>query len=133
MKNYFNSKRQKNRLYKRIAHFIAEDGPGGGPNTVIRHIKYYFKEYDLVFLHGGSGRVAEFCKKIGISHKRLPTDRLWKCLWGWIPLFFELKKLRPDLLILHGQWAAPLGAMVGRLAGVKKIIYIAQWPAFYTD
>jgi len=121
------------RLFKRIVHFIADDGPGGGPNTIIRHIKYYFKEYDLGFIYGGSGRVAEFCKKNGINHKRLPTDRLWKCLWGWIPLFLELKKLQPDLLIVHGQWAAPLGAMVGRLAGIKKIIYIAHWPAFYTD
>ena len=120
-------------MFKRIAHLISEDGSGGGPMTLLRHIGFYYKYYDIVFLHGGSGRVVEYCRKEGIRAIRLPIERVWKCLWGWIPLFYQLLKLRPDLLIVHGQWAAPLGALVGRMAGVKSIVYIAHWPAFYTD
>jgi len=121
------------RLFKRIVHLISDDGPGGGPATVQRHIKYYFHNYDIIFLHGGSGSIVEYCHKASVRTVQLPIDRLWKCLWGWIPLFCQLRKLQPDLFIVHGQWAAPLGALVGKLAGVRKMIYIAQWPAFYTD
>lgn len=121
------------RLYKRIVHLLSDDGPGGGPATVQRHIKYYFQYFDIVLLHGGSGKTVEYCRREGVRTTKLPIDRIWKLLWGWIPLFYQLRRLTPDLLIVHGQWAAPLGALIGRLAGVKSIIYIAQWPAFYTD
>lgn len=129
MKSYSKKKRQ----FKRICHLIHEDGPGGGPTTVIKHIKYYRKEYDVVFLSGGEGRVAEYCKTEKIQFIKLPIERLWKCLWGWIPLWWYLLKLNPDLLIVHGQWAAPLGALTGKLAGIRRMLYIAHWPAFYTD
>jgi len=125
--------RNKKKLFNRICHLIHEDGSGGGPTTVIKHIKYYHRDYDVVFLAGNSGRVVEFCKTEGVKCIRLPIDRLWKCLWGWIPLWYHLYRQSPDVLILHGQWAGPLGALVGRMAGIRKIIYIAHWPAFYTD
>lgn len=129
----FIGNKSSKRLYKRIVHLLSEDGPGGGPATVQRHIKYYFQYFDIVLLHGGSGRTVEYCRNEGVRTVRLPIDRIWKLIWGWVPLFFQLLSLKPDLLIVHGQWSAPLGALVGRMAGVKSIIYIAQWPAFYTD
>jgi len=118
---------------QRICHLIHEDGPGGGATTVITHLKLTQKEFDLVFLSGGEGRIAEFCKKEKIEFIQLPIDRLWKCLWGWVPLWWQLRKLQPDMLVLHGQWAGPMGALAGKLAGVRKMIYIVHWPAFYTD
>ena len=121
------------RGYKRIVHLISDDGAGGGPATVQRHIKYYFKTFDIVLLHGGKGNIVEYCQKENVRTVRLPIDRIWKCLFGWIPLYYQLRKLKPDLFMVHGQWAAPLGALIGKLSGVKKIMYIAQWPAFYTD
>jgi glycosyltransferase involved in cell wall biosynthesis len=126
-------KNKKNRQFKRIVHLIHDDGPGGGPNTVIRHMKYYSKYYNIILLHGGKGRIQEYCQSEGLESKQLPVNRLWKTLWGWIPLFFNLKKLNPDLLIVHGQWGGVLGALVGKLASIDNIIYIAQWPSFYTD
>jgi len=121
------------RLFKRIVHLLYEDGPGGGPATVERHIKYYYKYFDIVLLHGGRGKTVEYCQQEGVRTVQLPIDRIWKLCFGWIPLFYQLWKLKPDLLIVHGQWAGPLGALVGKLAGVKRMIYIAHWPAFYTD
>lgn len=124
---------QKNCSLKRVCHLIHEDGPGGGATTVITHLKYTLKEYELVLLAGGEGRITEFCTKEKIEFHRLPIERLWKCFWGWIPLWWKLRKLQPNVLVLHGQWAGPLGALVGKLAGVRKMLYIAHWPAFYTD
>ena len=120
-------------LKTRIVHLLSEDGPGGGPAMVKRHIKYYFQFCDIVFLHGGRGETVEYCQKEGIRTVQLPIDRMWKLFFGWIPLWYQLFTLKPDLLFVHGQWSAPLGALVGKLAGVKKMIYIAQWPSFYTD
>lgn len=121
------------RLFKRVCHLIHDDGAGGGPLTVLRHLKYYFRKYDIVLIHGGCGVLQEYCRTEKIRNVRLPIDRLWKCLWGWVPLLIHLRRLQPDLLILHGQWGAPLGSVVGKLAGVKRMIYISHWPAFYTD
>ena len=50
------------RGYKRIVHLISDDGAGGGPATVQRHIKYYFKTFDIVLLHGGKGNIVEYCQ-----------------------------------------------------------------------
>lgn len=124
---------KKKRQFKRICHLIHQDASGGGPTTVIKHINYFSKQFELVCLAGGEGRIAEFCKTKNIRFIKLPIERLWKCLWGWIPLWWYLRRLDPDLLILHGQWAAPLGALVGKLAGTRRMLYIAHWPAFYTD
>ena len=124
---------EKSVLKGKICHLLHDDGPGGGPTTVIKHINYYRKIYHVTFISGGRGRVHEFCKKENIPAYSLPINRIWKCLWGWIPLYYRLQKLRPDVLIVHGQWAAPLGALIGRLAGIKKILFISHWPSFYTD
>lgn len=130
---FHENKNKTRRQFIRICHLIHEDGPGGGPTTVIKHIKHYYRDYDIVFLSGGEGRVVEFCKTERVKHIKVPIERLWKCLWGWIPLWWHLRRLDPDLLILHGQWGAPFGALVGRLAGIRRMLYIAHWPAFYTD
>jgi len=124
---------KKKRQFKRICHLIHHDGEGGGAVAVLAQIKWFLKEYDLVVLYGGSGKVSEFCSKNRVRSIRLPIERIWKCSFGWLPLFIWLIKLKPDLLILHGQWAGPLGALVGRLAGIRRMLYIAHWPAFYTD
>lgn len=121
------------RQFKRICHLIHDDGEGGGAVSVLAHMKWYFREYDIIFLHGGSGRVEEFCTREHIRNVRLPIDRIWKCLFGWIPLLYWLIKLKPDLLILHGQWAGAMGAVAGKLAGLPRMLYIAHWPCFYTD
>jgi len=40
---------------------------------------------------------------------------------------------KPDILLLHGQWAGFVGSVAGKLAGVPSIVYVSQWPSFYTD
>jgi len=112
---------------------MHEDGEGGGAVSVIQHLKWYYKQYDIVFLHGGKGRATEFCTTNQIRSIQLPIEKKWKCLYGWIPLVFWLFKLKPDLLVLHGQWAGPLGALSGKMVGLRKMLYIAHWPSFYTD
>lgn len=117
----------------RLTHLIADDGPGGGPKTVLNHISYYGRIFDVELLHGNKGMLARACDDLGISHIQVPMEKLWLAPLGAVFVFFRLLARRPDLLILHGQWGAFWGAITGRLAGVRSILYIAQWPSFYTD
>lgn len=117
----------------RIAHLIHFDGDGGGPRSVINQLRYFRPNHDQVVFHGARGRIAEFCESEGITHYRLALDKKVKCILGFWEVYYHLKTGRPDILILHGQWAGPVGALAGRLARVPRIIYIARWPAFYTD
>jgi len=70
---------------------------------------------------------------MGIAHLQLPVESPRKLIAGFPMLVLALRRTRPDVLILHGQWGGPIGALAARLAGVKKIVYVARWPSFYTD
>ena len=117
----------------RIVQLTHLDGPGGGPRSLIKHMLFYLAESDSTILHGGSGLVARMCERIGIPHHRVLLERKRWLVFGFFQVLVRLFQIRPDLLILHGQWAGPVGAVAGRLAGVRAILYIVQWPSFYTD
>jgi glycosyltransferase involved in cell wall biosynthesis len=117
----------------KIVHFIHLDGDGGGPFTVCKHITFYSHFHQIHIIHGGSGRIARLCDELGIAHSRLETATLLDTLLSFPTLVGLFWMLKPDLAILHGQWAGVVGVLAARLAGVSKVLYIAQWPAFYTD
>lgn len=106
---------------------------GGGATSVVNQLLAFSAEFDLSVLHGGSGRIAEACERMKIPHWRLPLDRPAKLPIGVLALASRLRQINPDVLFLHGQWAGPVGAIASWLAGVRRVIYICHWPAFYTD
>lgn len=117
----------------RIVQLTHLDGPGGGPRSLIKHMLFYLAESDSTILHGGAGLVAQMCDRIGIPHHRVLLDRKRWLPIGFVQVVIWLCKLRPQALVLHGQWAGPVGALAGWIARVPIIIYIVQWPSFYTD
>lgn len=85
-------------------------------------------------LAGSHGRIYATCQELGIPFYEVPLETKKKALLlGFWKLVWQLRQLRPDVLVVHGQWAGPLGALAGRLARVPKIIYVARWPSFYTS
>lgn len=118
---------------RRVVHLIHLDGPGGGPRIASQHVEYQKDHFEIIVIHGGQGYLTETCRRLGIKEVQLPLARLSECFGGFILLVNELKKLKPDLMVLHGQWAGPIGAMAARLAGVRRTIYLCHWPSFYTD
>jgi glycosyltransferase involved in cell wall biosynthesis len=118
---------------RRICHVIHEDGAGGGPSSVINHITYYRDYFDLLVLYGGKGQIASACKEFSIPRRSVALDRISRSPIGFIQLLYHFRCFRPHLVMLHGQWAAPVGALAARLSAVRKIIYICHWPSFYTD
>lgn len=117
----------------RMVQVTHLDGPGGGPRSLVRHMLFYLAEFDSVILHGGSGLIANMCDRVGIPHRQLHLDKKQWLGIGFIQLVRWFWKIRPDVVILHGQWAGPVGALAARLAGIRNMLYVVQWPAFYTD
>jgi glycosyltransferase involved in cell wall biosynthesis len=117
----------------KICHLIHDDGAGGGPNTVINHLTFYADYFDIEVIHGGSGRIAAACRTLGLRAHWFPIHLFAMLPLMLFPVALKLRRMRPDLLILHGQWGAVFGAIAGKLGGVPRMLYIAQWPSFYTD
>jgi glycosyltransferase involved in cell wall biosynthesis len=117
----------------RVAHFIHCDGAGGGPFSVSRQAVFFRDRFDVCVLHGARGVISKTCDQHGIKHIQLPVNRFWKTPWGFFRLVHELVRLKPDILLLHGQWAGPMGVLAGYLARVRRMVYVARWPAFYTN
>jgi glycosyltransferase involved in cell wall biosynthesis len=117
----------------KLCHFINLDGPGGGPQTVIAQLIELNKSFDLYVLHGGSGIIAKLCDDLNIPHWRVATHKKRYLIWGLFQVTKHLRRIRPDCLVLHGQTAGPIGALAGKLACVPHMLYITQFPSFYTD
>lgn len=98
-----------------------------------KHITFYSQFHHVHVIHGGRGRISETCEELGIPHTRIESDNLPDTVLSLPMLIGIIYHLKPDLLVLHGQWAGAVGAVAGRLALVSKILYVAQWPAYFTD
>jgi len=88
-------------------------------------------EFSQSLAIGGAGPLSDWCRKNGIPVARVLTDRLWMCPIGLVQLIASIRKIRPKVVMLHGQWGGPLGAIAARCAGVRNSIYVAHCPAFY--
>lgn len=100
---------------------------------VANHLALMANYFDLSAIHGSAGRVAQACEKLGIPHWELPIDRAAALPVSFFTLVTTLRHIAPDVVILHGQWAGPVGALAARLAGIARMIYICHWPSFYSD
>lgn len=117
----------------RIGHVIHLDGDGGGPEAVVNLVRgFHDVGVDQVVFHGGKGRLSAACDALGVPCVRLPIDRKVTLIVGFLRLVLALRRTRPDVLLAQGQWAGPIAALAAVLTRVKTI-YVAQWPAFYTD
>lgn len=116
----------------RLCHFIHSDGAGGGPK-VIRQLLEGLPpgDFQQSFVHGGNGDLAKWCRLNKVEEIEVPTRSVSSGILGIGSLVNAFKRLHPDVVILHGQWAGPLGAWAARRAGIARSIYIAHCPAFY--
>lgn len=115
----------------KVAHFIHFDGRGGGPVVASQLAEGLHEDYEQIVFLSGSGKFNATCERLGIPVVKVPTRSLITSLANISLLAREFKRHSIDLLILHGQWAGPIGALAARLAGTPLSIYIAHCPAFY--
>ena len=117
----------------KVCHIIHDDGPGGGPVFVVNQLAATAGHLELSVIHGGRGKIAAYCDAAGIPHWQVAIDRQASLPLGFFQLVGAMRKASPDLAILHGQWAGPVGAAALRIAGIRRSIYTCLWPSFYTD
>ncbi|MDA0989299.1 MAG: glycosyltransferase family 4 protein [Verrucomicrobia bacterium] len=115
-----------------VAHLLHQDGLGGGPISVRAWLRELESRYENHVLSSGDGVLAEACRANGYPLHAVPIGTKAQCLWGWWPLRRVLRRIKPDVLVLHGQWGGLIGALVGRSLRIP-MIYVVRWTAFHTD
>lgn len=119
-------------LMLHLSHFIHSDGAGGGPKVVRQLLEGLDPtRFRQSLIHGGSGDLTRWCKARGIDEIEVPATSVLSGILGFKGLLSALRRQNPDILILHGQWAGPMGAFAARWAKIPRSIYIAHCPAFY--
>jgi glycosyltransferase involved in cell wall biosynthesis len=99
--------------------FSAQGGPASG--------------WDVAVAYGSQGKLIQDLTTAGVRTLRLPSLGRDVALVSDVKSFFEILRCvqseRPDVLHLNSSKAAALGALAGRIGGVKKIIFTAHgWP-----
>ena len=118
--------------------FVITKSNWGGAQAYVYALATAYKEAGadvVVALGGAGGRGAEMgllAKKLSDAHVRvIPVGSFMRNMsmsdFGALrELFHIIKSERPDIIHLNSSKAAGLGALAGRFAGVKKIIYTAH-------
>lgn len=92
------------------------------------------EQFAVEVMAGSEGPLISKLKEIGIPAsgdlelgRDIKLGRDWKAFFHLISM---LRKKKPDILHLHSSKIGGLGALAGRLAGVKKVIFTAHGWAF---
>jgi glycosyltransferase involved in cell wall biosynthesis len=115
--------------------FLITKGTWGGAQKYVFDLATNLPKdrFDALVAYGQKGKLAEDLGAAEIHTVQLPSLGRDVAIVSDIKSFFAilgcLQNERPDVLHLNSSKAAALGALAGRLAGVKKIIFTAHgWP-----
>lgn len=119
----------------KILYVITKSNWGGAQRYVFdMATSLPHDRFDVLVALGGSGALAEKLMDADIrilTLQSLGRDIDLKDDWQtFIELLALFKKERPDVIHLNSSKIGGLGALAGRLAGVKKIIFTAHGWAF---
>ncbi len=90
-------------------------------------------EYESGVVYGVRGRLADMLETHGIPVLEIPSLQRNISIVSDIQSYFEIRDAirdtAPDILHVNSSKAAALGALAGRLSGVKTIVFTAHgWP-----
>lgn len=109
---------------------ITKSNFGGAQRYVYDIATALSKKHDVVVLFGGQGLLAEKLKFAGVRTISIPELGRDVSLAKDISVFFRilsiLKHEKPDALLLNSSKIGGVGSLAGRLAGIKKIIFVAH-------
>lgn len=119
----------------KILYIITQSELGGAQEYVQNLAKNsHLEGHEVMVCSGDDGELLHAMSQEGISvhifrHLRREVHP-WHdilCIWE---MFLLMKKFRPDIAHLNSTKAGILGALSGKLAGVKKIFYTAHGYVF---
>ncbi|MDP6527596.1 MAG: glycosyltransferase family 4 protein [Candidatus Pacebacteria bacterium] len=121
-------------MRKKVIYFITKSNFGGAQKQVLDLATLLDgSKFDVAVACGGSGSLVKKLKNAGIrviKIKGMDRDvRVFKDFQAFISTYKILKEEEPDIIHLHSSKAAAMGAFLGKLTGVGKIIFTAHgWP-----
>lgn len=118
----------------RVIHVLDSGALGGGPRallTAARGLRAFGWASSVIC--GNDGPLARDLAALGIPAEGLPIAGQSRFFARMPTLRRRLRRLRPDAVIVYGPIAGCLGGIAARAAGVRRVIYSAQYPAYYAD
>jgi len=123
-----------NQARTKVLFLITKANWGGAQRYVFDLATNIPKEkFEPVVAYGEKGKLAEDLTTAGVRTLQLPSLGRNVAVISDIKSFFEILRLlrmeRPDVLHLNSSKAAALGALAGRIAGTKRIVFTVHgWP-----
>jgi glycosyltransferase involved in cell wall biosynthesis len=90
-------------------------------------------EFEMSLVSSGEGELPGLLKSRGMSVVSLPLATKRSFLRNIPRLAGVIRREAPDLVHVHGHFAASLGQIAVQLAGRFPTIYSVQWPAYLDD
>lgn len=122
----------------KILYLITKSNWGGAQKYVYDlATAFSARKCDVAVAFGGSGELAEKLKEAEVRTLSLPSltrnISLKKELQSSLELYQILKKEKPDVLHLNSSKAGGLGAFLGRLAGIRCVVFTVHGAPFRED
>ena len=113
---------------KKILYVITKSNWGGAQRQVFDLATNLPEDkFETAVALGGGGLLKEKLDGAGIRTIAVETlgrdIKIFNDLISFFKIFQIIKKEKPDILHLHSSKVGFLGALIGRLLGIKKIIY----------
>jgi len=118
---------------KKLVHMIVGEQFGGAPLQILQLMKHFSRDYEISLICAPEKQLLAEAQKLPVSvylnnyFIRLPNpyEDLKAFLFAWI----ALRGIKPDLLHVHCIKAGYMGAVLGKLLGIKRVIFTNHgWP-----
>lgn len=90
-------------------------------------------QFEMEVVCDGQGDMPERVRQAGIPVTEMPLTTKWSFSANIPRLGALVRKAKPDVVHLHGQFAGSLGQIALQLAGRPKNVYTVQWPSYLDD
>jgi len=118
----------------RILHLIHSTAFGGGPAMVdLICTRLQGSDYQMSLVSDGEGDLPARLAGLGVRVTSMPLTTKGAFARNIPKLAGVIRGESPDLVHVHGHWAASLGQIAVQLAGRIPTIYSVQWPAYLDD
>jgi len=116
---------------KRVLLGITQSNFGGAQRHVFDLASSLSDTHDIAVMCGGSGLLVQRLQAVGIRTIPLAAMERRVSLAGDIRTFFEVVRIlraeRPDVFHIHSSKMGGIGALAGRIAGVRVVFTAHAW------
>lgn len=116
-----------------IVHYIQRDDFGGGPKAVLHIARGLEGLGRQIIITSGNGKISE----LSPEYPELQIHRLKEVpnalfLWSALELAQTIRRLKPALIITHGQWGGFIVGLARSWFGMSlPAIYVCHWCSLY--